>query len=378
MNQSQDYESAIEICPGANWVGRRVEGALLNCNPYLLTLERGDKTPLHVLIDPGSPQDFKLTATKLIQLIGDLKNLSIITLNHQDPDIILTAPTLVSRFAPNALLLMTENTWRLVAHTGIPREKVKFVEQFHGTLRFKGTNRELKLVPTPFCHFTGAFGIYDVTNRILFSGDLFGGVTLDSEMFPLYAEERNWQGIRMFHELYFPCNSALKYAIEQIERLAPPVEIIAPQHGSIIKGDMLKEFMNRMARLRVGADLLSDRMDKLTWDAWNTVANEILVQVEHILGPGNAIYRIADDEELMDMARFEGNRIIIEKLPKLFIEGMVLTLTEKEVLRVANQIKVSAILACEAHGLPAPSIDLSSETTGTSDEFYPLAPIIDE
>lgn len=378
MEQHFDYESAIEICPGVNWVGRRVEGALLNCNPYLLMVERGGSTPLHILIDPGSPADFKVTAPKLIQLMGDLKHISMITLNHQDPDIILTAPTLSSRFAPNALLLMTENTWRLVAHTGIPKEKVKFVEQFHGTLRFKGANRELKLVPTPFCHFTGAFAIYDVTNRILFSGDLFGGVTLDNEMFPLYAVERNWNGIRMFHELYFPCNSALKYSVEQIEKLDPPVEIIAPQHGSIIKGDLLKEFMNRMVRLHVGADLLSDRMDKNTWDAWNMVANDILLQGSAVLGNGTALHRIADDEELMDMVRFEGNKIIIEKLPKLFIEGMVVALTEKEVPRIANQIKVSAILSCEAHGLPAPSIDLSSATSESLDEFYPPAPIIDE
>lgn len=377
MVQQLDYESPIEICSGVHWVGRRVEGSLLNCNPYLLTLKRGNKPAVNILIDPGSPGDFKVSASKVVRVIGDLKRLSMITLNHQDPDVILSAPTILGRFAPNAVALMTENTWRLVAHTGIAKERVKLVEQFQGRIRLKDADRELRLVPTPYCHFTGAFAIYDVSSRILFSGDLFGGVTLSKEMSSLYAVEDNWRGIRMFHELYFPCNSALRYAVEQIRNLDPPVEIIAPQHGSIIKGELVKEFMDRMERLQVGADLLSDRMDESTRDAWIAAANEILKQAGDLLGNGHAVQRVADTEELMELAKFDGNRLVIEKLPKRFIEGMVLALTAKEVPSIANQIRVMAVLTCEAHGLPSPNIDLSMEETETVEELYPAFQLVE-
>lgn len=377
MVQQLDYESPIEICPGVHWVGRRVEGGLLNCNPYLLTLKRGNKPTINILTDPGSPGDFRVTASKIVRVIGDLKRLSMITLNHQDPDVILSAPTILGRFAPNAVALMTENTWRLVAHTGIAKERVKLVEQFQGRIRLKDANRELRLVPTPYCHFTGAFAIYDVENRILFTGDLFGGVTLSKEMSSLYAVEDNWRGIRMFHELYFPCNSALRYAVDQIRSLDPPVEILAPQHGSVIKGELVKEFMGRMERLQVGADLLSDRMDEASRDAWIAAANEILKQAGDLLGNGHAVQRVADTEELMELAKFDGNRLVIEKLPKRFIEGMVLALTAKEVPSIANQIRVMAVLTCEAHGLPSPNIDLSMEETETVEEFYPALQLVE-
>lgn len=376
MKQQMDYESPIEVRPGIYWVGRRVEGSLLNCNPYLLSLKRGNKPAINILIDPGSPADFKVTASKLLRVIGDIKRLSMVTINHQDPDVVMAAPALLGRFAPSAVALMTENTWRLVAHTGIAKERVKFVEQFQGRLRLKDVDRELKLIPTPFCHFTGAFAIYDVENRVLFSGDMFGGVTLSKEMSSLYAVEDNWRGIRMFHELYFPCNSALRYAVEQIRKLDPPVELIAPQHGSIIKGELVKEFMNRLERLQVGADLLSDRMDEANRDAWVAAANDIIKQAGDLLGNGTTVSRIADNEELMEMAKFDGNKLVIEKLPKRFIEGMVLALTGKEVPSIANQIKLAAVLACETYDLPSPNIDLSMEETEEAEDYSPVFQII--
>lgn len=374
LGNDHDYESAIEVRPGIHWVGSRNEDSLLHCNPYLLTIDRGSKQAVNIVIDPGSPSEFKITAPKLISTMGDLKNLSMITINHQDPDVCLSGAVLGSRFAPNAIYLMTENTWRLVAHTGIRKDRVRFVEKFHGLLSFKDTDRELILIPTPFCHFTGAFAIYDVQNRALFTGDLFGGVTLDASMLPLNAGEDNWKGIRMFHELYMPCNKALVHAVEQFEKLDPPVEVICPQHGSIIEGDLVKEFFGRMKRLKVGADLFSDVEDKKKIDVWNIVANEIMAQAVDVMGEPTATSRVADSEELMDMGRFDGKNLTIDKLPKYFIECLVLALTEKEVPKIANQIKVGAILSCESHGLPTPNIDLSGEKDeAVSEEF--LSPL---
>lgn len=371
MSDNVDFDSPIDIAPNVTWVGRRGEDELLNCNSYLLSVERGSRQTVHFLIDPGSPKDFRVTSDKIIKKLGSLNKISVITINHQDPDVILSAPTIMKRYAPNSTALMTENTWRLVAHTGISKERVRLIEQFQGELKFKGMDHGLILVPTPFCHFTGAFAIYDTLSRTLFTGDLFGGVTLSKEMFPLIAVEDNWKGIKMFHELYMPCNNALKHAISQIKKLDPPVEIIAPQHGSIIQGDLLKEFMSRMERLPVGADLLTDHIDKETWEAWNDAANEILEDAGQLMGKAIAIRRITDSRELMDMCAYENKRIEIKENPKFFIEGMVIALTEKEAPKMANQIKVSAILTCEAQDLPSPNIDISTDSSEIDEEFMP-------
>lgn len=358
----KDYSKAVEIRPGIHWVGKREKGNLLHCNPYLITINRsGGKEPIHILTDPGSPGDFKVTASKLVPLIGDLKKLSICSINHQDPDVVLASQIISSRFAPNCLFLMTENTWRLVAHVGIKKDKVRFVEQFHGALKFKDGDRELQLIPTPFCHFTGAFAVYDVSNRTIFTGDLFGGVTLDEKTYGLSAIEDNWAGIRMFHELYMPCNSALKYAAHVIKELDPPVEVIAPQHGSIIEGPLVNDFIERVSKLKVGADLLSERVDQATWEGYAVAANEILHNAEDILGKEDAHKKLSDDPELMEMAHFEGANLVIDKAPKLFVEGLVIALTKGEAANTGNQVKVGAIMACETHSLPPLSIDLSSD-----------------
>ena len=39
------------------------------------------------------------------------------------------------------------------------------------------TGHRLIPVPTPYCHFRGAVMLYDPETRVLFSGDLLGGIT---------------------------------------------------------------------------------------------------------------------------------------------------------------------------------------------------------
>ena len=98
--------------------------------------------------------------------------------------------------------------------------------------------------------------VYDYESRILFSGDLFGGVNTNLEG-GIYATEGSWEGISLFHQLYMPSTVALKHTMERISILNPFPEIIAPQHGDIVAGENVYKFLGRLSSLTVGAELVS-------------------------------------------------------------------------------------------------------------------------
>ena len=48
------------------------------------------------------------------------------------------------------------------------------------------SGRELQFVPTPYLHFPGAITTYDPLNGMLFSSDLFGAFSVETDF---YADE---------------------------------------------------------------------------------------------------------------------------------------------------------------------------------------------
>lgn len=355
-----DYESAVEVAPGVWWVSPRPAGKLLYCNSYLLQLKGGHEArPLNLLIDPGGTTDFNVVATKTLSVIGDFRRLGLVTANHQDPDVVGSLPMLINRLAPQALTLMTEDTWRLVALTGVPKERVRFVERYRGRMHFPSVDRTLVIVPSPYCHFTGAFLIFDPVSGCLFTGDLFGGVTLDESTYELVATAENWRGIRFFHERYMPSSAALRWVVGHIRKLQG-LRMICPQHGSLIPQPLIPAFLDKMEALQVGADLLEDRdLDDTRRAAWTHLVNAVFHTASELIG-AQVYTAIADDASLMDMAHFEGGQLVVDKLPRRFAEQLVVVLTRNEKEEVANRIIMKAILEADQLELGTFAVDLAS------------------
>ncbi|MBC7173838.1 MAG: hypothetical protein H5U40_15465, partial [Polyangiaceae bacterium] len=246
---------SIEIADGTYWVGKRDERSIFHANPYLRVFRGVDEASnrpnqFHMLIDPGSSSDLSVVHTKVASLIGGLDRLSALFINHQDPDVGASASIISARYAPKASILCSEDTWRLIVHQNLPRERFLPTEKFAEGIKLP-TGHRLLPVPSPFCHFRGAVMLYDPQTRVLFTGDLFGGLT-EATSTGLYAEESDWSGIRAFHQIYMPVNAALARTVQAIRALDPPVETIAPQHGRVITGALVPLFLERMARLQVG------------------------------------------------------------------------------------------------------------------------------
>lgn len=272
-----DHQSSIELADGIYWLGARSDSRL-EINVYLRSFH-GQNKITNMIIDPGPPILFDKINERVKETIGDPRKIQMAYINHQDPDVGTNAIYFQKR-NPKMTVISTEDTWRLTHFFGLKLSNFQPVDKFKKLRARLSTGHIIRFVPTPFCHFRGACMLYDESSRILFSGDLFGGLSFDQELF---ATEASWEGIRIFHQIYMPSQSAIRMAVEKIRRLKPSPLMIAPQHGSIIKGELVKEFLEKMYDLPVGLDLLQPTIiDK---EIYLQAINEILASISEKAGP---------------------------------------------------------------------------------------------
>ena len=239
---------------GCFLIGHRPPESLLYCNTYLRTYDSAGDRAAHWCIDPGSQIDYPHVRAHLLEHIGDMQALRMFSINHQDPDVVGNLTFLTQE---NAKLtgLATQDVWRLVRHLDVKPRNLYFAEQAHKSQVKLPTGQTIFVVPTPFCHFRGAMAFYDPESRILFSGDLFGGLNVPGRV-QVYGEEPDWPGIAQFHQIYMPSCAVVAHAIRQVRSLRPAVEIIAPQHGFVLTGSFLDAVLERLEHLPMGIDLM--------------------------------------------------------------------------------------------------------------------------
>ncbi len=212
------------------------------------------KQSINMIMDPGTKLDLPRLEDTLKELIGGLKNLDIIFVSHQDPDVSSNVLPLLMR-AKNSVLIGSIDSWRLIKMYGVPRGRFKAAESFISSyFEIPGTNSKIYFVPASYCHFRGAMMVYDPDTRVLFTGDFMAGLNTMNKQ-SVYADESAWTGIALFHQIYMPSKKALRTTIDLIRMLTPKVEIIAPQHGYVIKGELVDEFLERLYHLDVGVDI---------------------------------------------------------------------------------------------------------------------------
>jgi serine/threonine-protein kinase len=267
-------DEVAELAPDVYWVGRR-HGRLLECNAFLRVFRRGN-TEISVLTDPGPPKDFDVVAQKVATVLGSIKRLDFIFLNHQDPDVASNAAPIQQR-SPRTRIIASEDTFRLAHFYGLDESRFLATESLAGSRTKLATGHELWFVPTPFCHFRGAVMLYDPESRVLFSGDLFGGARAND----LVASDKSFPGVEMFHQIYMPTKRALTMAVARTRALDPAPKIIAPQHGAFLTDDNVPRMLEWMNELEVGLDLLESPADESRFRA---AANDLLLELVELAG----------------------------------------------------------------------------------------------
>ncbi|MBN1881340.1 MAG: MBL fold metallo-hydrolase [Deltaproteobacteria bacterium] len=239
-------------------------------NVYLKRFMGEDGKIVSMLFDPGTRHEIPQITEITKKLIGGLQNLDLIFLSHQDPDITASLGALLTS-APKSRVISAIDTWRLIRTYGIPENRFLAVENFRNKImRIAKTGHRVQFVPAYFCHFRGAVMFYDFESQVLFSGDFLAGLNSRSGN-GVWATEESWEGISVMHQIYMPTRDALQETINKVSMLNPMPEVIAPQHGDVIKGDLVVEFLTRMMSLEVGLELLKkeEPQKELTLSALN-------------------------------------------------------------------------------------------------------------
>jgi eukaryotic-like serine/threonine-protein kinase len=294
----------VTLAPDVYWVGRRTGGAL-ECNTYLRVYRSGDKR-VSVLIDPGPPRDLHIIGAKIASVIESITEIDMAFINHQDPDV--SSNTAAFQKANRRLhVVCSEDTWRLVQLTGLDARHFSAVEHFReGRMRMT-TGHEVTFVPSPYCHFRGAVMYYDRASRVLFTGDLFGGLTRSTH---LLSRGRNWEGIDTFHQIYMPSNKAVRRTIERIRKLEPSPRILAPQHGAVIPEDQIEDLFAHLEDLPMGMDIDTDAAD---CGLFRRALNQMILALVDLLGADAVrarLKRFEGDGTFPDLISFENDLTI--------------------------------------------------------------------
>ena len=242
---SYDLSKPIEIAEDIFWVGYVVPNDPFQCHVYLIRNREES-----ILIDPGSELVLPVVLEK-IYAVTPLRNIKYIVMHHQDPDITGCFSFLEKLFPEGERYIVTHwRTQALLKHYGW-RTPFYLVEQHNWKL--KAGDRELEFVFTPYAHFPGAICTFDPRTKTLFSSDIFGAI---SDKFFLFAEDTEdyYRGVEFFHKHYMPSKVVLQHALREIKSKDP--KLIAPQHGSIIRGNLIDKVISRLENLDCGLYLI--------------------------------------------------------------------------------------------------------------------------
>ncbi|HIP19046.1 MAG TPA: histidine kinase [Sulfurovum sp.] len=234
-----DFTQAIEIAKEIWWVGMYLPNDPFQCHPYFI--ENGENS---ILIDPGSMLEFNAVVRK-INTISNMHHIKYIILHHQDPDLAASAPEMEKLINRSDLKVITHSRMvPLVKHYLIRSDYYEIDKHDHS---LQCGDLELKFITTPYCHSPGAFVTYEPKTKTLFSGDIFGGI---EESWEFFAGDNYFEKAKQFHAEYMPSRDIFNYALTKIEAL--DIEMIAPQHGSIIKKRHIPALIEQMKALECG------------------------------------------------------------------------------------------------------------------------------
>ena len=334
-------------------VGRRNPESTLQCNTYIRTFRQfgGHR---NVCVDPGSRIDYDVIKSNIEQLVGGMRDVHGMTINHQDPDVAGNA----NRFCdsnPEIDMIVSQECWRLLQHMELKPGNLRLSQAKTQSI---SSQQPFQFVPTPFCHFRGAMALYDPEQRILYSGDLFGGLNRPG-LIHLLATEDDWEGIAQFHQIYMPSREVLRYAVREILNLRPKVEIIAPQHGHVITGDLVGLFLERMHELPVGFDLLASEWDRENLSGYRDVLQRLAAIASEYFGAMNVIGRLSAQEAGDDLhlqLQLGDGVIHLEREGYSALAKSFARLAEGESEAFVESLRTAVREDCEAYGLPVPPV----------------------
>ena len=214
---------------------------IIDSNQYMV------RTANHcLLLDPGGIEIFASMMAAALHFTS-IEKITDLFASHQDPDII-SSLGLWDQALTNAKLHAPVIWEGFIRHYGCESIEYVPIPDTGGTIRLESV--ELQLIPAHYLHSSANFHVYDPQAKILMSGDV--GAALEAPGAPLFVDkfDAHTEKMRYFHQRWMPSNRAKSDWIERVRNL--DIDIMAPQHGRMFKGDDVKRFLDWFDALQVG------------------------------------------------------------------------------------------------------------------------------
>lgn len=218
---------------------------IIDTNEYVII--HGEQA---VLLDPGGIDIFPQVLTEITKFIK-IENIKSIVVSHQDPDV----GSSISMWADlnSKINIYCATIWKtFLMHFGMGTDLDLLCIPDEGMeLPIGDTNAMIYFVPAHYCHSSGNFSCYDPISRILFSGDIGAALLLDGDTNMFVDDfDMHIKFMEGFHRRWMPSKEKLNQWINRVRMINP--DIIAPQHGSLFRGDNVGKFLNWLEQLEVG------------------------------------------------------------------------------------------------------------------------------
>ncbi len=220
---------------------------IVDTNQYVICAGGGA-----MLLDPGGMEVFPSMLAALTREVA-VEDVKSIFLSHQDPDVGSSLPLWRRVCRPDVKVYVSGLWTGFIAHfdrdatlTAIPDEGMEVL---------LGGDVRLRLVPAHYLHSSGNFHVYDPKARILFTGDLGAALVPDHARTGLFVEDfaNHIPYMEYFHRRWMGSAQARDAWVETVSRL--DIDVLAPQHGLIFRGDDVQRFIEWLSRLDVASGL---------------------------------------------------------------------------------------------------------------------------
>lgn len=243
-NETLLYDDGLHKCIMFSLEDEEHKEYSLSVNQFLIIQNHSA-----VLIDPGSEGIF----SELYDAIAchiDPQKIKLIFFSHQDPDV---AGSIAQWSVATSAKLVISQLWtRFMGHYGL-MDMGRIISLEDQGARIHTGNDYIQFIPAHFLHSPGNFSLYDSKSKILFSGDI-GAAVLSPQNLNKNVDdfEEHRPFLESFHGRYMAANHFCRAWVKCVREY--PVDMIAPQHGSIFKGEQVEHFLSWFTTVEGGLE----------------------------------------------------------------------------------------------------------------------------
>jgi flavorubredoxin len=183
-----------------------------------------------------------------LESVASYDEISVIVLNHLEPDHTGALPELMRR-APQARLYISQKAQSMLKAL-LKQDQFEFTPVITGDKVTLG-DRNLSFLHTPYLHWPDTQCTYLIEEKILFSGDVFGCHFCDTRLFNDEVGDFRFSFEYYYAHIMRPFKAFVNNALDLIEPLLP-IQQILPAHGPLLR-DQPQRYVQRYRELSSSA-----------------------------------------------------------------------------------------------------------------------------